>query len=134
MKKRIVKTLYIEDMEDVVSQHHIKDWLQGDLGVKEVKLDHTNVVIAEEGGTSQAFISRLKSLIRSADIIVFDFGGFQQMGTMGGGYSLVDYWNRFFMEQIRENPSKDWRCVSCLQTFEDEDKEKLKALGVYFQH
>lgn len=130
-KKPILHTLYIEDTKDELIQRLQKEWIEEEFD--DHKVIHKTTSILEEGGTALVYIEKLKSMIQEADVITFDYGGFQQMANWGGGYSIVDYWNRFFLQQIEDHPNKDWRCVSALNTFEDDDKVRLEELGVKFR-
>lgn len=130
-KKKVLYTLYIEDMKDDLSQKYIKSDMIDEFD--EYKVIHKTTCIMDDGGTTKLYIEKLKDMIQGADVITFDYGGFQQMAFCGGGYSIVDWWNRFFLKQIEDNSGKDWRCISGLNTFEDEDKERLEKLGVKFR-
>lgn len=129
-KKPVIHTLYIEDTLDIQNRKHIKCHMECEFD--DHKVIHVSTSIIEDGGTTEVYIEKLKSMIRTADVITFDFGGFMQMAVFGASHQVVDYWNRFFVKLIENHPSKDWRCTSCLRTFEHEDREMLEGLGVHF--
>ncbi len=129
-KKPIIHTLYIEDALDEHNRRYMKENMECEFD--DYKVIHKATSITEDGGTTEVYIEKLKSMIRSADVITFDFGGFRMMAQYGARWSIVDYWNRFFIKLIENHPSKDWRCTSALRTFEEEDREMLEGLGVHF--
>lgn len=131
-KKPVLHTLYIEDTEDKQIQKLQKEWMETEFE-DNYRIIHKTTSIMSDGGTTAAYLEKLKRMIQEADVITFDYGGFQQMASWGAGYSIVDYWNRFFVQQISDHPNKDWRCVSNLETFEDDDRKLLEELGVKFR-
>lgn len=131
IKKKTLRTLYIQDMKDDIIKRMIKEDLTEEF--HKYKVVHKTTCIMDDGGTSKLYIEKLKNLIQRSDVIVFDYGGLYQMAVFGGGMCIVDYWNRFFIKQIEEHPSKNWRCFSALNTFDYDEKENLEKLGVQFK-
>lgn len=131
-RKQNKKLLYIED-----SLHIDKDLF---VAVRESVCDDymgkkiTAKAISLMGKTSGKNLEVLKKEIRLADIIVFDYGGLCQAALMGGGAAAIDYWNRFFVKMIESFSSKDWRCISAINTFDEVDKKELEDLGVSFKY
>jgi len=66
-----------------------------------------------------------------ADAIYFDYGA----AAASVGYSLdsvIDYWNRFLLNYIKEHPSKEYYCFSLIDHFFEDEGEEMKELGVIF--
>ena len=77
-------------------------------------------------------ILELPGIIRGADVVLFDYGGFDVCGQ--DNYRLIDHYSRFFLKVIEDNPSKEWWCVSALpkNCFDDDELDRLEELGVDF--
>jgi len=78
-----------------------------------------------------SLLSQLEGAIQSADTIFFDYGGLA-MQQYSGGDRFIDHYNRFFIRMIKEKSSKQWICISAVQTFDQEEKAALSKLGVGF--
>lgn len=77
-------------------------------------------------------IDEIRSLIRGASCVMFDYGGFSFPSH--GNHRLIDFYTREFVKLIKDNPSIEWWCVSNLPSncFSDEEKEEVKACGCKF--
>jgi hypothetical protein len=77
-------------------------------------------------------IDEIRSLIRGADCVMFDYGGFSMPGQDNS--RLIDFYTREFTKLIKDNPSIDWWCVSNLPAncFSDDEKEELKGICKFY--
>jgi len=114
----VVDKRVVESMVETVQDDYPKD-----------KIEVKTISLCCEKDFTTPIHEKVKNAVESSDIIVFDYGGLCGVGLSG----LVDYYNRFFMELVREHPNKDWRCISALDTFEQPDREELESLGVNFR-
>ena len=127
-----MRLLIIEDgrAEDIAVKNMFNMLYSRDLLTHE-EGEKTKVVLLSMGfSLNKEIISDIESEIRKADIIVFDYGGLYFPG--GGMDKFLDYWNRLFVKWVEDKPSKRWICYSKLETFEDDDIEKLQGIGVLF--
>lgn len=96
------------------------------------KPNYTHIVLTELDPKKGTLFSQVSSEIELNDIIFFDFGGLSVDYMAGGGCKMIDYWCRTFIKIIEERPNKIWVCISCVQTFDHDEKNRLKKLGVKF--
>ncbi len=84
------------------------------------------------GKSHNQIILEIPNWVLGADVVLFDYGGFDVMGQ--NNYRLIDYYSRFFIKLIEENPSKEWWCTSALpkNCFAPNEIEQLQKIGVNF--
>lgn len=71
----------------------------------------------------------IEYLVEKADIILFDYGAYMARLQFG----CINYWNRLFIKMIENYSNKKWYCISMLNTFENDEKERLeREYGVEF--
>ena len=133
MKKKKHKAVYIADeMEDTyghadsfISSYYCKH----DIPMKDVEYIFFTL---QRGKPHGQVMLEIPDVIRGAEIVFFDYGGFDVCGR--DNWRIVDQYSRFFMKIIKEHPSIEWHCTSALpkNCFDTEDLSELKELGVKF--
>ena len=121
-----MKAIYIEDGLDFCIRHLLQEEAKEVWGCDEFE----SVSIIH--GDRLTICERITSLIETADVVYFDYGGLTSGVCFHGIGDFIDYWNRFFINQIEEHPNKKWFCVSAVNTFREEDRKQLEAVGVEF--
>lgn len=125
-----IKLLYIEDgIVDKDMFSVLKETIQDNYPNRKINAKAVSLM----GRTCGVGLEELSKAIKLADVVVFDYGGLCKAALMSGGYAAIDYWNRLFISWIRETPSKDWRCISAIDTYEEDERQELEELGVNFQ-
>lgn len=133
-KKKKIKVIYIAD-EEKDQYGHAESFVTSkvctpnELGLKDV--DYTFFSLQRNKPHSEVILE-IPDLIRGADVVFFDYGGFDICGS--DNWRLIDYYSRFFTKIIKERPSIEWWCTSALpqNCFDDENIDELKELGVNF--
>lgn len=84
----------------------------------------------QSGMPHTSVVQEIRSLIRGADAVFFDYGGFSLPGCDNHG--LIDFYTREFIKIIRDHPSIEWWCTTGLPgvCFSDEEVDTIKSLGV----
>lgn len=135
MKKQKLKIIYIADEltdQDGLAQSFVESKVctpQGLLSIKDVDY----IFYSLQNGKSHSInIIDIPNIIRGANVVFFDYGGFDVCGQ--DNYRLIDHYSRFFIKLIMETPSIEWWCTSALPKnyFDEEEIEELKKLGVKF--
>ncbi len=132
-KQKIIKLLYIEDS---IVKKAMFDSIKCDVEDDYPKHALKSKAMSLMGNTSGEQLEKLAKAVRWADVVVFDYGGLCMSARYGfkpGGYAAIDYWNRLFINWIRETPSKDWRCISAVDTYDYRERKELEQLGVNFR-
>ena len=101
------------------------DWMK----VKEVDWHFLSL---QSGKDHRNVIDEIRSLIRGADCVMFDYGGWSMPGCDNS--RLIDFYTREFTKLIKENTSIQWWCVSNLPAncFTDDEKEELKGICKFY--
>lgn len=118
-----MKAIYIEDGKDEGLRAALKEEAEDLYGCKDFE------AFSIVDGDRKVVCEQIRNAVESADVIYFDYGG---LYALFGASPFIEYWNRFFVKLIENYPNKKWFCRSALNTFDDEDKENLKELGVIF--
>ena len=95
------------------------------MGALKPFLPHITFKDVEIGGD---YDQTIRPEVEWADVVILDYGGIPVIG-MGG---LIDSVNKYFEFLIKEHPSKEWWCVSLIDTFDWDVQEQLEQIGVKF--
>ena len=137
MAKRLKIVFIADELEEDVSARD--GWISFYFTQNNLKLVlHPSKVIdwhflsLQSGKAHRNVIDEIRSLIRGADCVMFDYGGFSIMGQDNS--RLIDYYTREFTKLIKENTSIQWWCVSNLPAncFTDDEKEELKGICKFY--
>jgi len=93
------------------------------------KLNYTFFSL-QRGMPHSRVVQEIRSVIRDAAAVFFDYGGFSLPSSDNHG--LIDFYTREFIKIIQDHPSIEWWCTSALPNvcFSDEEKDTIKSLGV----